>query len=115
VSAAGITAIPAQLVFLPVGAHGLTLRSGPESSARDLLIGGGPLGERIVMWWNFIGRSHEEIVEFRERWQRERSGDRGVGGARSGTFPEQWEHTLPAPELPNIRLRSRGEPPNGIF
>ena len=21
------------------------------------------------MWWNFVGRSHEEIVEFRREWQ----------------------------------------------
>ena len=25
-----------------------------------------------------------------------------------GAFPDVWEHTLPAPELPNVRLRSRG-------
>lgn len=27
---------------------------------------------------------------------------------RYGVFPDAWEHTLPAPELPNVRLRSRG-------
>ena len=30
-----------------------------------------PLEEDILMWWNFIGRSHEEIVEFRREWQSE--------------------------------------------
>ena len=78
------------------------------------MLGGAPFGEQIVMWWNFIGRSHDEVVGFREDWQRERS-PREEGsyaaaqpGARYGTFPEAWDHTLPAPGLPNLRLRSRG-------
>ena len=33
-----------------------------------MLLGGEPFEEEIVMWWNFIGRSHEEIVEQREAW-----------------------------------------------
>jgi hypothetical protein len=60
------------------------------------------------MWWNFIGRSHEEVVGFREDWQRQRSGQPGGTPGRYGAFPDEWAHTLPAPELPNIRLRSRG-------
>ena len=27
-----------------------------------LLLGGEPFAEEIVMWWNFIGRSHDEVV-----------------------------------------------------
>ncbi|GDY33747.1 hypothetical protein GTS_53800 [Gandjariella thermophila] len=60
------------------------------------------------MWWNFLGRGHEEIVAFRDDWQRERAGHGGGASARYGTFPAEWQHTLPAPELPNARLRSRG-------
>ena len=60
------------------------------------------------MWWNFIGRSHEEVAAFREQWQRQRA-DRTPGApGRYGAFPDVWEHTIPAPELPNARLRSRG-------
>ena len=46
------------------------LRAG-RAPPRDavLLLGGVPFGEAIVMWWNFIGRSHDEIVEFRRQWQ----------------------------------------------
>ncbi|GAA4834331.1 pirin family protein [Garicola koreensis] len=36
-----------------------------------LLIGGEPLGEQIVMWWNFVGRSHEEIAAYRAAYQAE--------------------------------------------
>jgi quercetin 2,3-dioxygenase len=36
---------------------------------RALLIGGVPFGERILMWWNFVARTTEEIVAAREDWQ----------------------------------------------
>ena len=101
-----VTAKPGEIVFQPLGAARVTLEAGDED-ARVLVLGGAPFGEQIVMWWNFIGRSHEEIVEFREQWQRERSDGTG-GDRRYGRFPDEWEHTLPAPELPNLRLRSRG-------
>ncbi|WKE65149.1 pirin family protein [Gallaecimonas kandeliae] len=34
-----------------------------------ICLGGQPLDEDIVMWWNFVGRSTEEIAQARERWQ----------------------------------------------
>lgn len=39
---------------------------------RALLLGGAPFGETILMWWNFVARSHEEIVAAREDWQSRR-------------------------------------------
>ena len=79
-----------------------------------LLIGGEPLGEQIVMWWNFVGRSHEEIVGYRAQWQAEIGAedapgrrDRIRGGLRFGTFPAGEPAPLPAPALPNARLRPR--------
>lgn len=104
VTAAGVPAKSGELVYQPTGSTVLMLEAGDEP-ARVLVLGGEPLGERIVMWWNFIARSHEEIVTFREQWQRERAGAEPL---RYGEFPEQWEDTLPAPVLPNIRLKSRG-------
>ena len=81
--------------------------SRPESEPlRALLIGGEPLGEQIVMWWNFVGRSHDEIVAFREQWQAEVIG----GATRAGRFGAVDGYDgrpLPAPELPNVRLRPR--------
>jgi redox-sensitive bicupin YhaK (pirin superfamily) len=104
VTAAGVSAKAGELVYQPTGSTVLTLEAGDEPT-RVLVLGGEPLGERIVMWWNFIARSHEEIVAFREQWQRERAGAESV---QYGEFPEQWADTLPAPVLPNIRLKSRG-------
>ena len=127
----GAVAKPGEIVFHPTGEARLTLEGSPTEQTRALLIGGRPLGEQIVMWWNFIGRSHDEVVGFRADWQRERGaweseregepeataeregGHSGIPAdgspaSRFGTFPEAWETTLPAPTLPNVRLRSRG-------
>lgn len=104
VTAAGVPGVAGQLLHSPPGADRLVLDAAPDAPARLLLLGGQPLREQIVMWWNFIGRTHEEIVEYRERWQQARRGE----SPAFGPFPEQWQHTLPAPELPNARLRQRG-------
>src|SRR5262245_53304970 len=39
-----------------------------SADSRVLLIGGKPFGEDIVMWWNFVARTHEEIAQAREDW-----------------------------------------------
>jgi redox-sensitive bicupin YhaK (pirin superfamily) len=108
VTAAGLTGTQGQLIALRAGADSLTLEASADAGARVLLIGGEPLGEQIVMWWNFIGRTHEEVATYREQWQRERAPEQDIETAQYGQFPEQWEHTLPAPELPNARLKPRG-------
>ncbi|MGH8875885.1 MAG: pirin family protein [Stackebrandtia sp.] len=101
---AGITATSGQLVYQPPGNSRLVLET--TAGCRVLLLGGRPLGERITMWWNFIGRSHEDITEYRAQWQAAR--EPGAAPGRFGPFPPQWANTLPAPELPNVRLKPRG-------
>ena len=121
------------LGYVGVGATTLTVTTG-AAAARIVLLGGVPLGEQIVMWWNFIGRNHDEIVEFRERYQAElgfeepaASGAPGSGmhsdagrprhaapasaaGAAPlfGRFPADAPAPLPAPPLPLSRLVPRG-------
>ncbi|MGN7797684.1 pirin family protein [Leifsonia sp. 22587] len=93
------------LAYLGPGRTSLTLRA--ESDARVVLLGGEPLGEQIVMWWNFIGRSHDEVVAYRADWQ----GEVIAGGdpdGRFGTVEGYDGSPLPAPELPTVRLRPRG-------
>jgi quercetin 2,3-dioxygenase len=101
---AGVRAGPGEIVYHPAGAEVITVRAGAAEPARMLILGGEPLRERIIMWWNFIGRSHEEVVALREDWERQRAGQ---APGRYGVFPATWEHTLPAPDLPNVRLRPR--------
>ena len=79
----------------------LPLRNTGDSPARILVLGGVPFGEELVLWWNFIGRSHEEIVEFRRRWQ---DGDDQFGEVSGYQGRLQ---RLPAPPMPPLRLRPR--------
>ena len=47
-----------------------------REGARVLLIGGPPFPETILMWWNFVGRTQEEIAQARADWeQHERFGE----------------------------------------
>ncbi len=56
------------LYYLGSGRRELTLFSGPQP-VRALLLGGAPFGETILMWWNFVARTTEEIVSAREDWE----------------------------------------------
>ena len=51
------------------GHAGAVLLAAGREGARVLLLGGEPFGEEVVMWWNFIGRSHDEVVAAREAWE----------------------------------------------
>ena len=64
-----------------------------------ILIGGEPFAEPIVMWWNFIARTSDEIVEMRETWN--------ARGVRFGEVHDKVGGWIPAPELPNVTLRAR--------
>jgi redox-sensitive bicupin YhaK (pirin superfamily) len=99
VRAAGTLLRPAELGYVPDGAGALCLVNESDAPARVVLLGGPPFGEEIVMWWNFIGRSHEDIVQAREDWAR---------GTRFGEVKGYDGHPLPAPELPSVPLRPRG-------
>jgi redox-sensitive bicupin YhaK (pirin superfamily) len=107
VDVAGLDVPRNGMVYLGEGRHELTLATSPDApeAATVLLLGGAPFEEQIVMWWNFIGRSHEEIVEQREAW----NGD-GVDFVppRYGRVAGFTGDRLLAPPMPNVRLRSRG-------
>ncbi|AKK05060.1 Pirin-related protein [Corynebacterium mustelae] len=79
--------------------------SGP---AHLLLLGGLPLGEEIVMLWNFIGRDHDEVLQMRADWE-----DPSRRHARYGTVTGYGGTTefIPAPLPPTSRLKPRKNPP----
>ena len=58
---------PGQLGYLGEGRDELMLAA--MDDARVLLLGGVPMTERIVMWWNFVARSRDEIAAARAEWQ----------------------------------------------
>jgi redox-sensitive bicupin YhaK (pirin superfamily) len=61
---------PGAFAYLAPGRAELGLTPGP-GSGRALLLGGAPFGEPILMWWNFVARSREEMVEARRAWEGE--------------------------------------------
>ncbi|REH38187.1 hypothetical protein BCF44_114212 [Kutzneria buriramensis] len=84
------------MLYLGTNRDHVTVTS--DSGARAILLGGAPYTDDLVMWWNFVGRSHDDIATAREQWQH---GDRfglvdGHDGAR-----------IPAPPLPGVRLTPR--------
>jgi len=54
------------IAYLGLGRESITIES--DSPAAVLLLGGEPLGEAIVMWWNFVARTHEEINQAAADW-----------------------------------------------
>jgi redox-sensitive bicupin YhaK (pirin superfamily) len=92
---------PGTLVYLGSDRDAVEVAS--DEPGRVLLLGGEPFEEEIVMWWNFIGRSHEEIVEARDAWMR------GLSTAgRFGVVHGFDGDPLVAPDLPATRLKARG-------
>jgi len=86
-----------QLLYLGANRPNLRIRS--QHGGRVIMLGGQPFAEDIVMWWNFIGRSHQEIVEFRSAWER-----------RDPRFPpvvSRSEKVMEAPPMPTVRLKPR--------
>lgn len=71
-----------QLHYLAPGRSEILLTSKDE--ARLLLIGGQPFEKPVLMWWNFVAQTQEELMQAREDWIRnERFGEvRGYHGPR---------------------------------
>ena len=90
--AGGVALEPGRLLYLPPGRDHASLLA-PEGS-RLLLLGGTPLGEPLLMWWNFVARTPEEIAAATAGWRAGEFGD--VGG-----YPGD---PLPAPALDVTRL-----------
>jgi hypothetical protein len=86
------------------GSSTLQLRNLGERPARVLILGGTPFGEQLVMWWNFVGRSHDDIVGYRQLWQDANERFGAVQGYQGSVT------RLPAPPMPTTRLVPRSLP-----
>jgi redox-sensitive bicupin YhaK (pirin superfamily) len=86
-----------QLLYL--GSQRRSVRLQSDHGGRMIVLGGQPFDEEIVMWWNFVGRSHDEIVAFRNAWER-----------RDRRFPavvDRTEKVMEAPAMPTVPLKPR--------
>ncbi|QGH70680.1 pirin family protein [Pseudactinotalea sp. HY158] len=95
-----------------------------DEGARVILIGGEPFEEPVVMFWNFVGRSHDDVARASADWAADWDGGAagpdaapGSTGApagdparrprRFGTVPGHGGDHIPGPELPAVTLRPR--------
>ncbi|MGW8399586.1 pirin family protein [Streptomyces lydicus] len=99
---AGTLLRPAELGYSGTGNDTLTLTNETDAPARAVLLGGTPFEEPIVMWWNFIGRSNEDIVEARQAWEN--------ASDRFGSVDGYDGDALPAPALPHATIAPRKNP-----
>ena len=99
--AAGALIAPGLLAHLPAGLSEIRFAPvGGRQQARFFVVGGAPFGERLLMWWNFVARSGEEIAQAREGWAVRGSGR--FGEVRGYPGPP-----LAAPPLPSVPLKPR--------
>ncbi|WP_371627352.1 pirin family protein [Streptomyces sp. NBC_01116] len=93
----GVPVLPGSMLYLGCGRTELPLRA--VSDAGLMLLGGEPFEEELVMFWNFIARSGEEIAQARKDWEE---------GSRFGEVQGYDGARLSAPELPTTPLKPRG-------
>jgi redox-sensitive bicupin YhaK (pirin superfamily) len=86
---------PGQLLYLDAGREQVGLSA--AAGSRLFLLGGVPLGEPLLMWWNLVARTPEEIEAAVAGWRE----------GRFGTVPGYDGEPLPAPPLVALR------PPHG--
>jgi len=94
----GAALTPGAMLYLGCARHDLRISS--PHGARLMLLGGAPFEEQIVMWWNFVARSNDEIVAARQSWIE-----------AAGQFPDVSGYAgyrLPAPPLPPGQLKPGG-------
>nr|WP_084699273.1 pirin family protein [Actinoplanes globisporus] len=89
---------PGPLLYLGSGRPSLRLAT--SSPSKVLLLGGEPFSERLVMWWNFVAREHDEIVQMRLDWESHTP--------RFGEVHGYDGPPMPAPAMPLTRLVPRG-------
>ena len=96
VGVAGRIVEPGHLCYLGLGRDELALSITEET--RALLLGGVPFPEPVLMWWNFVARTREEVDEAERQWTE--------GDARFGPVDSRLAR-IPAP-VPLWRTGGRG-------
>ena len=84
------------MLYLGCGRRELALRA--VDATQLMLLGGEPFDEQIVMWWNFVARTSEEIAQARAEW---------TAGERFGVVSDAGD-PLAAPPLPPGPLKPGG-------
>ena len=95
------------LIYLPAGTKSVNLECSPGS--RLIIIGGEPMDEAILLWWNFVARTTEEMKEAQTQWEAEAaSADDIINGQprRFGKPVASALKSLHSPSLEGVSLRA---------
>ena len=87
-----------EFAYLPQGEDSVHLAA--SMGSRALLIGGEPLDEELILWWNLIARSQAEIEQARDDWEAQ--------SERYGELTQLGDGWLHAPEIANKLIASKG-------
>lgn len=79
-----------EMAYLGSGRDNVTLDL--PQAARVILVGGEPLDEEILIWWNFVGHSRQEIIDAQQEWE--------AGSERFGSITEYRGKRMMPPPLP---------------
>ena len=82
---------PGTLAYLGVGHDECRITT--TAPARAMLLGGTPFEDELVMWWNYVGRSRDELVEAHRAWTAQDTERFGVVPSplpRIDTGPPPW-------------------------
>lgn len=89
------------------GAERLTIRGHASAGhvVTAFVVGGRPVSDDVVVFWNFAASGHDELGALRDEWQATMdAGSVGVSG-RFGRLAEADEgHAVACPPLPSVRL-----------
>jgi len=86
---------PGSLLYIEPGVSSVGIAA--TTHARALLLGGTPWAKPPLLWWNFVGRTRDEIVQFAADWN-------GVTGNFDGVKVEGYVgNRLMAPDVPHLR------------
>ncbi len=66
VAVEGETIAPGILLYLGIGRAAVDIQC--DEATQLLLVGGAPFGEEILVWWNFVARTPEEIRTASDDW-----------------------------------------------
>ena len=85
---------PGTLLYLGTGRESLRIET--DAAAHLLLVGGEPFAEDVLLWWNFVARTPQDMAQATDDWNH---------GERFGVMPGTGLPRLVAPEVAGLHLR----------
>ncbi|MFV0680860.1 pirin family protein [Ottowia sp.] len=88
-----------ELLYMAPGRDALQVTA--DGSAQLLVLGGAPFGEDILLWWNFVGRTQDDMAQALAAWKAYPDHGGRFGPVRPGSTAQP----LVAPSLEGVRLK----------